>query len=151
GGDPGDPAGELADELADELAEAALIAAADASLELLAAAPADPPRRVVVAAVVPVRDGPAEPGDHPAAVSCTRPVGRADVASVLVDDAASGPAVAAAVAALRTGDEAAFEAARDELDGHVLSWYDAGELDGLARERTGAPTPTRDLTEGQHP
>jgi hypothetical protein len=156
---PPGPGAEDPHDLADELAEAALLAAADAGLEILAADPSAPPRRVVVAADLPVRAVPGEAGAHPAAVECDRPVRRADVASVLVDDVAAGPAVAAAVAALRAGDAAAFEAARDELDGHALSWYDASELEVLAADAppahpggpSGDPSPTRDRTEGSHP
>jgi hypothetical protein len=177
-GADGTPEPREAGDLADELAEAALRAAADAALELLAANPGVPPRRGVVAADVPAAAVPAGPGVdpvHPATVVPSRPVRRADVASVMLDDDAAGPAVAAAVAALRAGDDAAVETARDALDGHALSWYDASELDGLVAfgrtvppggtpddplgdrpdDPTGAPpgdpTPTRDRTEGQHP
>ncbi|MGF1645789.1 MAG: hypothetical protein ACFCVF_02540 [Kineosporiaceae bacterium] len=148
--------GHGAGDVADELAEAALLAAADAALELIAADPAAPPCRVVVAADVPVR---AASGDaHPAAVECTRPVRRADVASVLLDDRAAAAAVARAAAALRAGDDAAFEAARDDLDGLALSWYDAREVDGLVAASPAPPgeplagsSPTRDRMEGRHP
>jgi hypothetical protein len=158
----GAPDARAADDLADELAEAAVLFAADAALELLAADPGAPPRRGVVAADVPAAAVPAGPGVdpvHPAAVVPARPVRRADVASVLLDDDAAGPAVAAAVAALRAGDDAAVETALDALDGHPLSWYDASELDGLVAfgrtvppdDSPRDPTPTRDRTEGQHP
>jgi hypothetical protein len=114
----------------EELAEAALVAAADAGLELLADDPACPRRRVVVAVDAPVRPG--GPDSHPAAVVCSGPVGRSDIASILVDDDAAVPAVTAAVDALGRGDEDGYEAALERLDDHALSWFDVSELDDLA-------------------
>lgn len=115
----------------EELADAALVAAADASLDLLAADPTSPRRRVVVAADA-AAPTPAGPGEHPAAMVCPGPVGRADIASVLVDDVDAVPAVTSAIEALDRGDAVAYEAALEQLDDHALSWFDVSELDHLA-------------------
>lgn len=122
----------------EELADAALVAAADASLELLAADPTSPRRRVVVAADA-AAPTPAGPGEHPAAMLFSEPVGRADIASVLVDDEDAVPAVTSAVDALDRGDAVAYEAALERLDDHALSWFDVSELDDLAASAESSP------------
>lgn len=105
----------------EELEYAALTAAADASLELLAAEPDAPRRRVVLAAEVGEKI--VEPGssDDPAAVTVTTEVPLKRVASAHVDspDAAEGVAKAA-----ESGDP-------EQADGYELLWYATQELPHL--------------------
>lgn len=109
--------GEGADE--EELEYGALGEAAAGSLRLLAADPAAPRRRVVVAAEVPDGAVDADPRE-PGAVTLTAPVPLARLASVHVDAADAEPAVAAAAA----GD-------RDADPGHELLWYGVQEIPHL--------------------
>ncbi|MFB4313280.1 hypothetical protein [Actinomadura sp. 21ATH] len=123
----------------EELEYAAMTAAARASLELLAADPGAPRRRVVLAAEVP--DGAVEwaPGHaglengERALVRVTVPVGWRKIASGHVDDPGAAGDVEAAVAALpaaREGDDdAAFTV--DGAEGHELMWYATQELRDL--------------------
>jgi hypothetical protein len=115
----------------EELEYVALLAAARASLRLLAADPEAPPRRVVLA--VDVAEAAVTTGDHPAAVTVTGPVPVAKLASAHVDDLEAATDVAKAVAALpaaEAGDEdAEFDV--DQAEGHELAWYAAQELPHL--------------------
>lgn len=118
----------------EELEYAALTDAARASLALLAADPAAPRRRVVVAAEV--ADAAVRPAPGAAsAVTLAVPVPLADVAAVHVDDPAAEPVVAAAVAALPAAqagdDDARFVV--DSAEGHELGWYATQEIPGLLR------------------
>jgi hypothetical protein len=103
----------------------ALLAAADGSVELLAASPTAPRRRVVVVAEVPgaARDG--VPGGPPSEVVPPVLVRWSEVVSLHVDEAAAEADVAPAA----SGDGDALErvAERD------LLWYDASELDVVRR------------------
>jgi hypothetical protein len=115
----------------EELEYVALLAAARASLGLLAADPQAPSRRVVLAAEVP--DAAAIAAEHPAAVTIADPVPITKLADAHVDDAEAAQAVAKAVAALpaaEAGDEdAEFDV--DEAEGHELAWYATQELPHL--------------------
>lgn len=139
---------------AEELEYAAMTLAAQASLRLLAADPASPRRRVVVAADV--EDAHVTPLTHldRAAVRVETPVARRQVASVHVDDAAAEDDVlraAAAVLAADLGDDAA-QLAVDDAQGHELAWFAVQELPGLLANTgvdlgveggaPGAPPPT---------
>ncbi|MQY07076.1 DUF6912 family protein [Actinomadura macrotermitis] len=118
----------------EELEYAALTAAARASLRLLAAGPAAPPRRVVLAAEVPddaveqVNDE-----DERALVRLTAPVPWKKIASGHVDDPAAEEDVKAAAEAVTAADagdaDAAFTA--DGAEGHELLWYATQELGDL--------------------
>lgn len=117
----------------EELEYAALMEAAEASLQLLAADPSAAPRRVVVAADVEVAL--ATPGDDGprSQVLLPGPVELRHVVSLHVDEEAAGQDVAAAAAALQAAeagdDDARF--AVDSASGHDLLWYDVSELDRL--------------------
>ncbi|HEY1627486.1 MAG TPA: hypothetical protein VGG16_27210 [Streptosporangiaceae bacterium] len=115
----------------EELEYVALLAAARASLGLLAADPQAPPRRVVLAAEVP--DAAAIAAEHPAAVTIAGPIPIAKLAAAHVDDDEAAQDVAKAVAALpaaEAGDEdAEFDV--DEAEGHELAWYATQELPHL--------------------
>lgn len=100
---------------------AAQSAAADDSLLLLAADPAAPALRVLVAADVP--DACVRALDDPPVPSAVEVVCGVDatrMASVHVDE----PTAASDVAAAAAGDEAAIE----RLDDHDLLWYDITEI-----------------------
>jgi len=122
---------ELPDEDEEGLEYAALLLAADDSLDLLRQAGAPSvPRRVVVSADVP--DGVVETVDDPHAPSVVRlgaAVGWADVACAHVDERAAEADVRAAAA----GDDDAAE----RLAERDLLWYDVTELPRLARDVTG--------------
>jgi hypothetical protein len=117
---------------ADELEYAAGVAAARASLRLLASE-GDLPRRVVLAAELP--DGEARPAPDldRAAVRLTAPVALRLVDSALVDDPLAADDVrraAAAVAAADAGDDdAAFVV--DSVEDHELGWWAVQELAAL--------------------
>lgn len=118
----------------EELEYAALLDAAEASLRLLAADPAAPRRRVVLAAEVAdtaVRPD-ASQGTASAAV-LTGPLDRSAVVSVHVDDDSAVDDVAAAAEALPAADagddDAAFTVSGAE--GHDLLWYDVTEIADL--------------------
>lgn len=108
---------------------AAMLAAADASVELLAADDSLP-RRLVVAADVDdaaVRVPDRRDEDRlPTAVEVTRPVSWADVVSLHIDEDAAAEDVAAAA----VGDAAALERAAER----DLLWYDVTELADLRRQ-----------------
>jgi hypothetical protein len=118
----------------EELEYTALTKAARASLRLLAADPAAPPRRVVLAAEIPAeqvkldaRDK--EPGR--VVISAAVPVER--LASAHVDEAEAGADVRAAVDALPAADAGDEDAkfAMDGAEGHELGWYATQELSYL--------------------
>jgi hypothetical protein len=114
----------------EELEYAAMTAAARASLRLLARdGEQAPPRRVVLAAEVPVESAHWTSGD-PAAVTVTTDVPVAWIASGHVDGPEAEPDVAAAVAAIDAADagddDAAFTV--DGAEGHELLWYATQEL-----------------------
>jgi hypothetical protein len=115
----------------EELEYVALLAAARASLALLADDPQAPPRRVVLAAEVP--DAAAITAEHPAAVTVAGPIPVAKLASAHVDDAEAIQDVAKAVAALPAAeagdDDAEFDV--DQAEGHELAWYASQELPHL--------------------
>jgi hypothetical protein len=115
----------------EELEYVALLAAARASLRLLAADPQAPPRRVVLAADI--AEAAITTAEHPAAVTVTGPLPIATLASAHVDDIEAADDVAKAMAALpaaEAGDEdAEFEV--DQAEGHELAWYATQELPHL--------------------
>jgi hypothetical protein len=117
----------------EELEYVALLAAARASLALLADDPQAPPRRVVLAAEVP--DAAAIAAEHPAAVAVAGPIPVTKLASAHVDDAEAIQDVAKAVAALPAADagddDAEFDV--DQAEGHELAWYASQELPDLLR------------------
>lgn len=123
----------------EELEYAALMEAAEASLRLLAADPAAPPRRVVVAADVEVALATASPGrdDHAdgarSRVLLPGPVELRQVVSLHVDDGVAADDVAAAIGALDAADAGDEDArfAVESAEGHDLLWYDVAELDQL--------------------
>ncbi len=127
----------------EELEYVALLAAARASLRLLAADPSAPRRRVVMAAdVADTTVRPAGTGtgpDRPAVfISVAVPLTR--VAAVHVDDRAAVATVDAAVRALAAADaDAGDEDAEflvDEAEAHELQWYATSEISELvAAER----------------
>jgi hypothetical protein len=117
----------------EELEYVALLAAARASLALLADDPQAPPRRVVLAAEVP--DAAAIAAEHPAAVAVAGPIPVTKLAAAHVDDAEAIQDVAKAVAALPAADagddDAEFDV--DQAEGHELAWYATQELPDLLR------------------
>ncbi|MGP4026584.1 DUF6912 family protein [Actinomadura sp. 3N407] len=121
----------------EELEYAAMSAAARASLRLLAAAPAAPRRRVVLAAEVP--DGQVRwvgtdvVGADRALVEVSAAVPWTKIASGHVDDAGAAADIAAAADALPAAD-AGDDDARftvDGAEGHELLWYATQELPHL--------------------
>ena len=120
----------------EELEYVALLHAARGSLRLLAAQPAAPQRRVVLAAEL--SDGLAggqEIGpDDPALVRIGSAVPLRDIVSAHVDDPSAAGAIAAAVAALAAAD-AGDDDARflvDGAEGYELLWYATQEIADLA-------------------
>ena len=117
---------------AEELEYAAQRVAARMSLEMLAADPGMPRRRIVLA--VDVADADVAVVDEPrgaVAVGAASP--RASWASAFVDDEEADVVVSAAATALggaAAGDEDASFAV-DEADGTELGWYAVQELDQL--------------------
>ncbi len=117
---------------ADELEYAAGLAAARASLRLIASG-GEQPRRVVLAVEVP--DGGARPAPDldRAAVRLATPVPLRLVDSALVDDASAADDVrraAAAVAAADAGDDDASFVV-DSVEDHELGWWAVQELPAL--------------------
>ena len=115
----------------EELEYAALTEAARASLLLLAADPAAPRRRVVLAVDAPG----AEPGPDlgRAGVRVAGPLALEAVAAVHADDGAAEPAVRAAAAAIdgaAAGDSDAEQTVA-EADEHELLWYGNQEISDL--------------------
>ncbi len=120
---------------AEELEYAALTEAARASLRLLAEDHAAPPRRVVLAAEIPVDQvRPATTDSEPARVVLAEAVPLTRLAAAHVDepDAADDVRTAArALDAADAGDEDA-QFAVDGAEGHELGWYATQELSYLA-------------------
>jgi hypothetical protein len=118
---------------AEELEYVALTAAADACLPLLAAAPGEPRRRVVVAADVPDHAVTPDPETGPSGVVVRAEIAWRDVQALHADDPAAAPTIdtaAAAYAAAQAGDDDARFAV-DEADGWELMWFatqEAGDL-----------------------
>jgi hypothetical protein len=118
---------------AEELEYAALTNAARASLHQLAADPAAPQRRVVLAADVADAAARPAPDVERAAVRLAGPVALRDVVSAHVDDADAADDVRRAVAALPAAD-AGDEDAQFLVDGvedHELGWFAAQEIGPL--------------------
>ena len=115
----------------EELEYAALLLAAKASLRLLAADPAAPPRRVVLAAEVSISA--CAPATEPGAVELTRPVPLSDVVSAHVDDIEAEPDIRAAIQALPAADDGDDDAlfTVDGAEGHELGWYATQEFPDL--------------------
>src|SRR5215469_3740301 len=122
----------------EELEYVAMTHAARESLRLLAADPAAPRRRVVLAAEVTDEQVTASGGfDDPAGVMISGQVRLRDIASGHVDDPSAGLEIAAAVLALAAAD-AGDEDARftvDGAEGYELAWYATQELADLAAGR----------------
>jgi hypothetical protein len=119
----------------EELEYSALTEAARASLRLLAADPAAPPRRVVLAAEIAAEHLRWDAHDkEPARVSVTSSVPIDRLVSAHVDDKEAGADVRTAAEALPAADagdeDAAF--AVDGAEGHELGWYATQELSYLA-------------------
>ena len=121
----------------EELEYAAMLAAARASLRLLALDPEAPLRRVVLAVELPEEAVSYEPGDAAltaeqarALVRIADPVPTKKIASGHVDDMIAGPAIRAALAAMPAADggdeDARFTV--DGAEGYELMWYATQEL-----------------------
>lgn len=117
----------------EELEYAATIDAARECLRMLAADPAAPARRVVVAADVPDAAVRLAPEIHPAAVHLTAELSMTDVASVHIDDADADVDIRAAVAAVPAADAGDSDAAFvvDGAEDHDLHWYATQEIGTL--------------------
>jgi hypothetical protein len=118
----------------EELEYVAMMHAARESLRLLAADPAAPRRRVVLAAEV-ADDHVRASGsfDEPALVVIAGQVLLRDLASGHVDDPAASQEIAAAVTALPAADAGDADArfTVDGAEGHELAWYATQELADL--------------------
>jgi len=118
----------------EELEYVAMMHAARESLRLLAADPAAPRRRVVLAAEVADGQMSASSGfDEPGLVHISCPVALHDIVSGLVDDGDAGADLADAIAALPRADAGDEDAqfVVDGADGHELQWYATQELADL--------------------
>jgi hypothetical protein len=118
---------------AEELEYAALTNAARASLHQLAADPAAPPRRVVLAAEVADPAARPAPDVERAAVRLAGPVALRDVVSAHVDDADATDDVRRALAALPAADAGDEDAqfVVDAVEDHELGWFAAQEIGPL--------------------
>jgi hypothetical protein len=119
----------------EELEYAALTEAARASLRMLAANPAAPPRRVVLAVEIPADGVKLDARDRePGRVLVTAVIPVDTLASAHVDDAEAGTDVRAAAEALDAADAGDEDArfAVDGAEGHELAWYATQELSYLA-------------------
>lgn len=118
----------------EELEYAAMVEAAFSSVRLLAADPGCPPRRVVVAADVPLGITPRDTEDYPmSAVLLPGAVPLRDVVSFHIDEAqaeADVSAAAKAMAAADAGDEKALLVV-DAAESHDLLWFDVTELEAI--------------------
>jgi hypothetical protein len=119
----------------EELEYVAMLHAARESLRLLAADPAAPRRRVVLAAELAdeqVRSARSDAGE-PGRIEITGPVRLRDIVSGHVDDAEASAEIAAAIAALAAADAGDDDArfAVDQAEGHELAWYATQELEDL--------------------
>jgi hypothetical protein len=118
----------------EELEYVAMMHAAGQSLRLLAADPAAPRRRVVLAAEVADAEVSASAGfDKPGLVEISNPVALRDIVSGLVDDSDASADLADAIAALPSADAGDEDAqfVVDGADGHELQWYATQELADL--------------------
>jgi Family of unknown function (DUF6912) len=120
-----------------ELEYAAMMAAARASLRLLAVDSGAPRRRVVLAAEMPDEEvtrcsGTADRLDRPdrAAVLVTSAVPMTKVVSAHIDDPLAAPDIRAAADAISAADDGDDDArfTVDGAEGHELLWYAASEL-----------------------
>jgi DNA mismatch endonuclease (patch repair protein) len=119
----------------EELEYAAMTEAARASLRMLAADPAAPPRRVVLAAEIPAENLKWDTGDgEPARVLVGAAVPVKLLAAAHVDEPEAAADVRAAVEALPAADAGDGDAkfAVDGAEGHELAWYATQELPYLA-------------------
>jgi hypothetical protein len=119
----------------EELEYAAMAHAARQSLRLLAADPAAPRRRVVLAAEISADQVTVNAAsEDPAQVAIAGPVLVRDVVSGHVDDVAASAEIEEAVAALAAADAGDDDArfAVDSAEGHELLWYASQELAELA-------------------
>jgi hypothetical protein len=119
----------------EELEYAAMTHAARQALRLLAADPAAPRRRVVLAAEIPADRVTTNVDDSdPALVAILGSVQLRDVVSGHVDDTAASGEIAAAVDALAAADAGDDDArfAVDTAEGRELAWYATQELSDLA-------------------
>jgi hypothetical protein len=121
----------------EELEYAAMLAAARASLRLLALDPDAPLRRVVLAVELAETEISYEPGDAALTVELGRalvrvadPVPASKIVSGHVDDVIASPAIRAALAAMPAADGGDEDArfAVDGAEGHELMWYATQEL-----------------------
>jgi hypothetical protein len=120
----------------EQLEFAALVEAARGSLRLLGLAPAEPPRRVVVAAELPgadveIRD--LEPDSWPGSVAVPAGLPLSAVVSLHVDDPAAASVVLAAARMVLAADadDAAAEEVVDRCADVALLWYTPAELPTL--------------------
>ena len=119
----------------EELEYAALTEAARASLRMLAANPAAPPRRVVLAAAIPADQVKLDARDRePARVLVTAAIPIDTLVSAHVDDTVAAQDVRAAAEALDAADSGDEDArfSVDGAEGHELGWYATQELSYLA-------------------
>lgn len=119
----------------EELEYVAMTHAARTSLRLLAADPAAPRRRVVLAADISNGQVTASASfDEPALVVISGQVLLRHIASGHVDGPDASPEIEAAVAALAAADAGDEDArfAVDGAEGHELAWYATQELADLA-------------------
>ena len=115
----------------EELEYVAMMHAARASLRLLAADPAAPRRRVVIAADVPEGQVRHDSGfDEPTVVEITAPVPVDWVVSGHIDDPVAMDDVSSAVAALDAADAGDEDAqfVVDGAEGHELQWFATQEF-----------------------
>lgn len=121
----------------DELEYVAMMHAARDSLRLLAADPAAPRRRVVLAAEIADSQVAASAGfDEPALIEMSGTVRLRDIAAGHVDDVRAIGEISAAVTALAAAD-AGDDDARfvvDAAEGNELLWYATQELGQLAAQ-----------------
>jgi hypothetical protein len=121
----------------EELEYVALMHAARKSLRLLAADPAAPRLRVVLAAELPnAQRAPATGGDDfddPGLVRIDSPVPLRDIVSAHVDSPTAAAAIEAAIAALPAADGGDDDArfVVDSAEGYELLWYATQEMGDL--------------------
>ena len=121
---------------AEELEYAALTEAARASLRMLAADPAAPPRRVVLAADLPAEQVKWDTRlREPGRVLIDKAVPLTALVSAHVDDAEAAADVRDAAQALPAADAGDADAkfAVDGAEGHELAWYATQELAYLTK------------------
>jgi hypothetical protein len=120
----------------EELEYAATLAAARASLRLLAQASGTVQRRVVLAADVDDSGVRPAPDVERAAVLVTEPIAISRIVSAHVDDETVTGVIAPAVLAVHKADAGDEDAsfAVDEAQAHELQWYATQELDELVSE-----------------